>query len=420
MKVFFDMVGCRLNQAEIDALAIDLAQQGAEVVSKPEMADAIIVNTCCVTAKASADSRKMIRHYRDSYSGMVISTGCWVSVDLDEAESISQIAYPNESKNLIPTILSKDLLKSNQEMRAKPRLGKRSRTRGFVKVQDGCNNSCSFCLTTIARGKSKSESIETVIERVKQLEEMNVKEVVLTGVQLGSWGKDLQQRKKLWQIVELILAETRVPRIRFSSMEPWDIEIELIKLLNHPRICSHLHIPLQSGSDLILQAMRRPTTTSRFFEMLETIRKTAPQVAITTDIIAGFPGETDELFSESIEFIQKCQFDGGHVFSFSPMAGTMAAEMDNQVQSSTIKRRSKELISLFSERELSTKQAMIGKMSQVLFESKSMKYGETWYSGFTENYLRVYCKSTDDLLNQIKLVTIQAIESRKNLVALIN
>jgi len=419
MKVFFDMVGCRLNQAEIDALAIDLAQQGAEVVSKPDQADAIIINTCCVTAKASADSRKMIRHYRDSYPGMVISTGCWVSVDHNEAESISQIAYPNESKNLIPTILSTDLLKSNLEMRAKPRLGKRSRTRGFVKVQDGCNNSCSFCLTTIARGTSKSESIETVIERVKQLEEMNVKEVVLTGVQLGSWGKDLQSRKNLWQIVEAILAETRMPRIRFSSIEPWDIDIELIKLLNHPRICSHIHIPLQNGSDLILRAMRRPTTTSRYLEMIETIRETAPQVAITTDIIAGFPGETDELFSESFEFIQKCQFDGGHVFSFSPMTGTMAAKMCDQVQSSTIKRRSKDLIGYFSDRETSAKQAMIGKTGQVLFESKSIKNGETWYSGFTENYLRVNCKSTDDLLNQIKTVTIQTSDLSKNLVAII-
>jgi threonylcarbamoyladenosine tRNA methylthiotransferase MtaB len=417
MKIYFDMVGCRLNQAEIDALAIDFAQAGAEIVSNPGEADTIIINTCCVTAKASADSRKMIRHYRDAYAGRVISTGCWVSVDFNEAEKISHAAYPNQGKNLIAADLSFNLPKTKLDLTAKPRLGRRSRTRGFVKVQDGCNNSCSFCLTTIARGKSESQSVETIVSRVKQLEDMNVKEIVLTGVQLGSWGKDLRPRSSLSHIVEAILEGTQMPRLRFSSIEPWDIDSKLIELLNHPRICAHLHIPLQSGADAILRGMRRPITTQRYLDMIETIRQVVPEIAITTDIISGFPGETEDLFQESFEFIQKCNFDGGHVFSFSPMDGTTAAELPEQVKPFLIKERTRILISHFAEQEQKAKQAMIGQISQVLFESRSVKNGKSWYSGFTENYFRVVHKSPSNLINKIIPVTIEAVDSNKNLVA---
>lgn len=192
MKIYLDMVGCRLNQAEIDAMAIDLVNRGANIVSDPSLADTIIINTCCVTAKASADSRKMIRHYKNMYPAKVISTGCWVSVAEQDALDISDLAYLNSQKELIPELLLKSPPDTLNELKQKPKLGHRNRTRGFVKVQDGCMNSCSFCLTTISRGPSVSTPAEGVLERVKQLEGMNIKEIVLTGVQLGSWGKDLQ------------------------------------------------------------------------------------------------------------------------------------------------------------------------------------------------------------------------------------
>ena len=416
MKIFLDMVGCRLNQAEIDMLAIDLARRGATIVPKAEKADKIIVNTCCVTKKACADSRKMIRHYRNTSDAEIISIGCWVNVDLQEAQRISDIVFLNNDKAAIPESLLGDSSETDITLSEKPVLGKRTRTRGFVKVQDGCRNKCSFCLTTIARGESRSESISKIVRRIHELEEMGVKEVVLTGVQLGSWGKDLQPGSTLADLVREILAQTQMPRIRFSSIEPWDINEALIELLNEERICSHLHVPLQSGSNAVLRAMRRPNSAEQYYQVIEKIRKIAPQTSITTDVISGFPNETAELFQESLEFIKKCHFDGGHVFSFSPMPGTDAALLPSVVQDLEIKHRTRILIEHFREQTQKIKQEMIGKTSRVLYESKrKTKPGESW-TGFTENFLRISCPATDDLMNKILETEVTSIDSKGNLI----
>jgi len=416
MKIFLDMVGCRLNQAEIDMLAIDLARRGATIVPKAEKADKIILNTCCVTKKACADSRKMIRHYRNSSDAEIISTGCWVNVDLPEAQRISDLAFLNNDKAAIPESLLGNSSETDISLSEKPVLGKRTRTRGFVKVQDGCRNKCSFCLTTIARGESRSESISEVVRRIHELEEMGVKEVVLTGVQLGSWGKDLQPGSTLAELVRKILAQTQMPRIRFSSIEPWDINESLIELLNEERICSHLHIPLQSGANTVLRAMRRPNSAEKYFKVIETIRKIAPQTSITTDVISGFPNETPELFQESLEFIKKCNFDGGHVFSFSTMPGTDAELLSSVVQDIEIKQRTRILIEHFREQTQKSKQEMVGKTSRVLYESKrKTKAGESW-TGFTENFLRISCLATDDLMNKILETEVTSVDPKGNLI----
>lgn len=416
MKIFLDMVGCRLNQAEIDMLAIDLARRGATIVPKAEKADKIIVNTCCVTKKACADSRKMIRHYRNTSDAEIISTGCWVNVDLQEAQRISDLAFLNNDKAAIPESLLGDSSETDITLSEKPVLGKRTRTRGFVKVQDGCRNKCSFCLTTIARGESRSESVSEVVRRIHDLEEMGVKEVVLTGVQLGSWGKDLQPGSTLAELVCEILAQTQMPRIRFSSIEPWDINEALIELLKEERICSHLHIPLQSGANEILRAMRRPNSAEQYYQVIETIRRIALQTSITTDVISGFPNETPELFQESLEFIKKCNFDGGHVFSFSPMPGTDAALLPSVVQDLEIKHRTRILIEHFREQTQKSKQEMVGKTSSVLYESKrKTKAGESW-TGFTENFLRISCPATDDLMNKIVETEITSVDTKGNLI----
>lgn len=416
MKIFLDMVGCRLNQAEIDMLAIDLARRGATIVPKAEKADKIIINTCCVTKKACADSRKMIRHYRNTSDAEIISTGCWVNVDLQEAQRISDLAFLNNDKAAIPESLLGDSSETDISLSEKPVLGKRTRTRGFVKVQDGCRNKCSFCLTTIARGESRSESISEVVRRIHDLEEMGVKEVVLTGVQLGSWGKDLQPGSTLAELVREILAQTQMPRIRFSSIEPWDIDLDLIEILNEERICSHLHIPLQSGSNEVLRAMRRPNSAEQYYEVIETIREIAPQTSITTDVISGFPNETPELFQESLEFIKKCNFDGGHVFSFSSMPGTDAALLPSVVQDIEIKQRTRILIEHFREQTQKSKQEMVGKTSRVLYESKrKTKSGESW-TGFTENFLRISCPATDDLMNKILETEVTSVVPKGNLI----
>lgn len=416
MKIFFDMVGCRLNQAEIDMLAIDLARKGATIVSKAEQADTIIINTCCVTLKASADSRKMIRHYKENTNARVVSTGCWVNVDFADAGQMSDLAVLNVDKEDIPLLLSDKVRRLQTQLNTKPALGKRTRTRGFVKVQDGCNNACSFCLTTIARGRSVSKAVDEVVERINQLETMGVKEIVLTGVQLGSWGKDLQPRQTIDNLLGEIISKTDIPRIRLSSIEPWDVNIALVKLLNHARVCAHLHVPLQSGADEILRAMKRPMSTERYMEMIEQIRNIAPQTNITTDVIAGFPGETEELFNESYEFIQNCDFDGGHVFSFSPMPGTEAALMESGIHTNEIKRRTKKLIQQFKQKQEQSRQSLIGSKQMVLYEShKNTEHGVVW-SGFSESYLRVNTISEESLSNRIMETEISGLDLKGNLI----
>lgn len=404
MKIFLDMVGCRLNQAEIDAMAIDLVGRGAEIVSEPALADTIIINTCCVTAKASADSRKMIRHYKNKYTAKVISTGCWVSIDRPNAVEISDQAFLNNQKKSIPEFLIQSPADLVSNLGRKPKLGHRNRTRGFVKIQDGCNNACSFCLTTIARGSSVSTLPENVLERVKQLEKMDIKEIVLTGVQLGSWGKELEPKSSLSNLLEYLLEHSEIPRIRLSSIEPWDIDKNLVNLINEPRIMPHLHIPLQSGSDLILKRMRRPVTQERYSQILAMIREISPQTAITTDVISGFPGETDELFEESFNFIQSSNFSGGHVFSFSPMPGTLANNMEETVQPAVVKARTNRLLAYFADRERIYKQQKIGQIEKVLFESRKNSPEGTYLRGFSADYQRVVCFSEEAQLNQIQTV----------------
>ncbi len=417
MNIYLDMVGCRLNQAEIDAMALDLVSRCGTIVSEAEKADVIIVNTCCVTAKASADSRKMIRHYQSNFDAKVVSTGCWVNVAKAEAEEISDLAYLNDQKELIPEFLLQSPADTVSEISRKPNLGKRNRTRGFVKVQDGCNNACSFCLTTIARGPSESTAKENVLGRIHQLESLGMKEIILTGVQLGSWGKELQPKNTLADLIQAILENSVIPRIRLSSIEPWDIDQSLADLLNHPRIMPHLHIPLQSGSDEILRAMRRPVSRERFRNVIEMIRRTAGQTAITTDVISGFPGETDELFEESIQFIEECNFDGGHVFSFSPMPGTDALNLADHVHQATIKNRTKILLSHFAKQEERIKQSLVGQKSEVLFESRKKAEEFNWYHGFSENYQNVVCLSEEKLLNQIRMVEFIDIDQKGRLIA---
>jgi threonylcarbamoyladenosine tRNA methylthiotransferase MtaB len=419
MRIFLDMVGCRLNQAEIDALAIDLAHQGAKIVADPAIADTIIVNTCCVTAKASADSRKMIRHYKQRYPAKVISTGCWVSMFQPDASEISDNVYLNNQKESIPEILLKNTNNLLIELDHKPKLGHRNRTRGFVKVQDGCNNACSFCLTTIARGASVSTTPENVVKRVRQLENMGIKEIVLTGVQLGSWGKDLEPKSRLSSLLEYLLEHSEVPRIRLSSIEPWDIDQDLVDLLNHPRIMPHMHIPLQSGSDVILKLMRRPVNQERFSQVLELIRKTSPRTAITTDVIAGFPGETDELFEESFGFIQECNFNGGHVFSFSPMPGTIAQTMSDRVKPAIVKMRTKRLLDQFQSQAANHKMGKVGQSTQVLFESKKTSKEGIFYRGFSEDFQRVVCFNNEMLVNQIRDVEIIGVEQNGDLLGVV-
>ena len=422
MKVFLNMVGCRLNQAEIEHLALSLTESGVEVVSNPEEADEIVINTCCVTAKASADSRKMLRHHKALFpNAHVIGTGCWVSTSKDKLTERQQMldqAYDNTQKEQILLDL---IEKASPEIFGsgyyRPNLGSRNRTRGFVKVQDGCDNRCAYCLTQVARGKSVSTDANSVIAYSRKLHNLGVKEIVLTGVQLGSWGKDLLPRQSIGDLVKKLLDQTETTRIRLSSIEPWDVSPELISLFEDPRLCPHLHIPLQSGSDEILRKMNRPMNTARFREILKHIRGANPDIAITTDIICGFPGETEEIFDHSLEFLRDCQFSGGHVFPFSALQGTTAFTMEAQVPHSIRRERTTTVRQVLDEAERAFISRRLGKTAKVLFEGKAKFQGEWIWQGWSEDFLKVFAPSEEDLHNQILIVQMDELTTSGEIIA---
>ena len=400
------MVGCRLNQAEIERLAENFRLKGYMVTPDPSVADTIIINTCCVTHKASADSRKMIRHYQSLGSGRVLATGCWATLfkkdALQDLENINLI--PNAGKDRISELFLDYPGKLPHVLSDKPELGHRSRTRAFVKVQDGCDNNCAYCATQLARGKSRSLTTETVIDDLRHLELEDVKEVVLSGVQLGSWGRDLGL--ELADLITRILEQTAFPRIRLSSIEPWEITPRLVSLWSNKRLLPHLHIPLQSGSDTILHAMHRKMDSRNYKALLANIRKEFPEMAISTDIIVGFPGEVPKMFLESVKFVESCKFSRGHVFQFSPMQFTEAASLPGQVSTFDKKARSQLMLECLRTSQDRYNQQQLGRMVEVLLEAKK---GQS-ISGLTPDYQRVKISTSLDLHNKIKLVRLVALD----------
>ena len=400
MKIFLDMVGCRLNQSEIERMALDFLARGEEVVSNPSEADLIVVNTCCVTAKACADSRKTIRHYQRETNAEVVATGCYVSAFEGQAFELvgESRLFPNESKDALPSLITGiNLPRDSFVVSGKPELGPRSRTRGFLKVQDGCNNYCTYCLTRVARGKSRSIPADEVIQQAQQAETSGIKEIVLTGVQIGSWGKDFAGEARIADLVNALLRRTSIPRVRISSIEPWDIDDALLDCFSNPRLCPHLHIPLQSGSEAVLQRMARPFSAESFRSLMLKIQEKLPGLMISTDLITGFPGETEALFEETRAFVQEMDFSGGHVFKFSPMAGTAAARMDERVPERVSHARSQELRRILQEKTRRKQTAKIGATVEVLWEHGR----ENRYSGFTRDYFRIQTTSSLNLSNMI-------------------
>ncbi|MGV8050384.1 MAG: tRNA (N(6)-L-threonylcarbamoyladenosine(37)-C(2))-methylthiotransferase MtaB [Anaerolineaceae bacterium] len=414
MKVYLDMVGCRLNQSEIEKMAATLQTQGHEIVSEAGNADYIIVNTCCVTAKASADSRKMIRKYGRETGAKVIATGCWSTIFKHEAQELTspELVFDNLSKETLVNYLAQTRFLTSKDKRpkTKPSLGSRSRTRSFIKIQDGCDNFCTYCLTRIARGPSKSVPAEQVIRDVLTAEEQGAKEIVLTGVQLGSWGKDLFPEVKISDLLIAVLESTQIPRVRISSIEPWSVDDALLDCWINERLCPHLHIPLQSGNDLILRRMGRPFTSDQYRKLIERISEKVPEMAITTDIIVGFPGETDEDFFESFNLIQTLGFSGGHVFRFSCMPQTAASGFENQIPAKISQSRSHHVLELFQNASIDKMKSMVGRVESVLWECNPPQSGRDHYSGFTRNYLRVDCNSAMDIHNTIRNVLITGID----------
>lgn len=406
MNVYFDTIGCRLNQSEIEMMAAQFRRAGHTVVDDAGKADLVVVNTCAVTSAAASDSRQKIRQAAHKGAGQIIATGCWATLEPQAALNLPGVenVVLNENKDDLVTDFLKitPLIFDLEPLAREPLPGDHFRTRAFLKVQDGCDNFCTFCITKVARGKGVSRPLVEVMVDVKNALDGGVKEIVLTGVHLGSWGKDIDQKLHLRDLIETILRETSINRLRLSSLEPWDLGEDFFSLWGDPRLCPHLHLPLQSGSAAILKRMARKTTPEKYMRIVQDARGVVPDMAITTDMIIGFPGETDELFEESMEFVRQVKYAGGHIFPFSARPGTAAATYDHQIPKSIRKQRSAAMRAVFAEMTHQYQSAYLGKTVEVLWESGEQMPDSSWLmKGLTGNYLRISTNNSINLANQI-------------------
>jgi threonylcarbamoyladenosine tRNA methylthiotransferase MtaB len=409
MKIFLDTIGCRLNQAEIESLARQFREAGHEIVATAKDAELAVINTCTVTSAAASDSRAAIRRARRLGTEDVVVTGCWATLEPDKAAGLPGVRkiVPNMQKER----LAADLLGLPQEffdlepLARQPLPGLHARTRAFIKAQDGCDNTCTFCITTMARGASHSRPVEHILADVQSALEGGTKEIVLTGVHLGSWGLDFPTHQRLADLIAALLARSSVPRLRLSSLEPWDLEADFFSLWQDGRLCRHLHLPLQSGSETVLKRMRRKTTPGSFAALVQAARKSIAEVSITTDVIAGFPGETEAEFFESLEFIKSMDFAGGHVFSYSARPGTPAARMSAQVRHEVRKERNAILQAYFKEAAWGYRQRFIGQKMSVLWEATDQLSNDGWQlEGLTDNYMRVRATALEPRWNRLDRV----------------
>ncbi len=406
MKIHLDTIGCRLNQSEIEAYARQFCAAGHDLVASPAEADLTVINTCTVTAAAAADSRKKIRAAGQAGESEIVVTGCWATLNPQGAQALPGVwqVVPNTAKDdLVAGVLQIPPESFDLEAVARqPVPGARLRTRAFIKAQDGCDNRCTFCVTTLARGPSKSRPVEKVLADIGAARQGGAQEIVLTGVHLGSWGRDLRPARRLADLVEAILAKTDLPRLRLSSLEPWDLDEAFFALCRAERVARHFHLPLQSGSAATLRRMARKITPSEYAHLIETVRTWIPEAAITTDLIVGFPGETEAEFAESCDFVRRMNFAGGHVFTYSPRPGTAAARMTNQVPPGIRKERNSQMRALFEAAGEVYRRQFLGQRLAVLWESARSLGPQGWtVSGLTDNYLRVTAQAPRRLWNQI-------------------
>ena len=380
-----------------------------KIVEFDEVADVYIVNTCTVTNIADKKSRQMLRKVKDmNPNSILIAVGCYAQVAKQELEKIPEIDLilgVNEKKDIFKYI--KEWKEGDTEAFISDVIHQTEfvdfgsvtyteKTRAVIKVQDGCDRYCSYCIIPYARGRVRSRKPESVLKEIKSIADKKIKEVVITGIHIASYGKDFKEEYKLIDLLEEINQIDGIERIRLGSIEPTLITEEFVKRLSKlNKICDHFHLSLQSGCDETLKRMNRRYTTQEFEKVTRLLRKTYPNAALTTDIIVGFPGETDEEFNNTYEFLKKVAFYKMHIFKYSQRKGTKAAVMPNQIDGTIKEERSRKLISLSNENEIRYNKEYVGKDVKVLFEDEHIEKGTIYIKGHTTNYIVVKMKLDD-------------------------
>lgn len=415
MKVAFATLGCRVNQYESEAMAEKFIKSGYEVGAFEDVADVYVINTCTVTNMSDKKSRQMIsRARRRNKEAIIAAVGCYAQIAPDKVSEIGdvdvvlgtrnkgEIVYwvnrSREEKKLLVAV--NDVLKDKtfEDLRIEEYQDK---TRAFLKIQDGCNNFCSYCLIPFARGAVCSKDPEIVINEVKELARHGFKEIILSGIDISSYGAELEGDWSLLRILKEIDKIEGVNRIRIGSIGPEFFNEEVIKEIGElKKLCPHFHLSLQSGCDETLKRMNRKYNIEQYKNIVELLREYVKNVSITTDIIVGFPGETEEEFASTYNFLSEIKLSKMHIFKFSPRTGTKAAALEEQVDGVIKEERSKALIKLNEENEKEFIQKFIGENLEVLYEGKYSNKDD-FYEGYTPNYIKVISPSKEDLSSKI-------------------
>ena len=423
--VRFVTLGCKVNQYETNAMAQKFLEKGYQIIEEitPEnediKPDICIINTCTVTNMSDRKSRQMLRRMKEkNQSTIVVAVGCYAQVAKNELAKIPEIDLVlgnNEKVEIVKYVeeyinnhinnVELDDVMYSKEFSDFGDVTYTEKTRAVIKIQDGCDRFCSYCIIPYARGRVRSRKPENIISEITQIASKGIKEVVITGIHIASYGKDFAMSKdskltnyRLIDLLEEINEIQGIQRIRLGSIEPLLITVEFVERLKKlEKICHHFHLSLQSGCDETLKRMNRRYTTEQFKEIVRLLRNAYSDVNLTTDIIVGFPGETDEEFNKTYQFLKEIKFYKMHVFKYSPRKGTKAAVMLNQINGDIKEERSKKLIELSDRNEIEYNKSYIGKNVEVLFEEEK----DGMYKGHTQNYIMVYCQSKENLDNKI-------------------
>ena len=420
-KIAFYTLGCKVNQSDTASMERLFREAGYEIVDFAEKADIYLINTCVVTNMGQRKSRQMIhRAIRKNPNAFIVVSGCYPQTAAEEVKAIQgvDLIIGNQDRAAVVTLVeaaateqSIDAYDNVKKLSAQTAFEELSadceteKTRAFLKIQEGCNQFCTYCIIPYARGPLRSRSLENIKDEVEKLVAAGFSEVVLIGIHLGAYGKELKNGTSLTDAVKAALAVTGLARVRLGSLESVEVGEDLLDLMaSDERVQRQLHLPLQTGCDDVLKSMHRPYDTKIFAELLQTIRAKLPEVAITTDVIVGFPGETEENFAATKEFVRSCGFSKIHIFPFSPRKGTPAASFSGVVSEKVKQRRAVELAEVDRESHEKYCESMLDKTVTVLFEQES---AEGLWEGLSGNYVRVYAKSEDNLSGKIRKITLK-------------
>jgi threonylcarbamoyladenosine tRNA methylthiotransferase MtaB len=413
VNINFQALGCRLNEAELETWASQFLKLGHQVTTDSAEADIVVFNSCAVTSEADRKSRQQIgRLHRKNPQAKMIVTGCHASLNSDAVKSylgVDMVVGNDQKDDLVEKAVDQlGLTVSEVEQPIQNSLFLRGRHRAFIKVQDGCRYRCTYCIVTIARGEERSRSLVDIIDEINTLYQQGIQEIAVTGVHVGGYGSDIDS--SLTVLLAEILKQTDMPRIRLASVEPWDLPDNFFELFQNPRLMPHMHLPIQSGCDSVLKRMARRCKTEEFSHILKVARDASPLFNVTTDLIVGFPGETEEEWQQTMEYIENTGFGHMHVFSFSPREGTAAARFPGQIDKETKKDRSRQMHELGARLKRIELEKNIGKTVPVLWEQKINVETGLW-SGYTPQYHKVLSSNHSIQEASISDVTIDQVSA---------